>query len=41
MIMVGTGIFMRDSWKTAANRGTTKFSSTKIEPKPTNASRHG
>ena len=34
-ISVGVGIFMRGSEKISANRGTTKFNSTKIDPMPT------
>ena len=40
-IAVGVGIFMRGSEKISAKRGTTKFSSTKIDPRPTRVSRAG
>ena len=35
MILVGSGIFRWPSWNTEANRGTTKFSSTRMEASPT------
>ena len=41
MISVGRGIFMRLSSKMVANRGTTKFRITKMDPAPTSASSDG
>ena len=41
MISVGSGIFIWEPSNTLAKRGTTKFSSTKMEASPTVASRAG
>ena len=41
MISVGSGIFICESAKTEANRGTTKFMRIRMEPMPTQASKMG